>query len=74
MIHDLPAEVYYDDPPITIRLHPRTPDYAAGALLVVVGALLGWYARGLLAIPYDYQLLELFVIVTCYIVASRRDI
>lgn len=68
MITDSPEEIYYQDAPITIRLSRRTPDYLAGALLVLAGALLG---RAV--IPYDYQLLEVIVIVACYIVVSRKD-
>lgn len=68
-IPDLPEEVYYQDAPITIRLNKHTPDYLAGALLVLGGA-----ALGRMVIPYDYQLLEVLVIVACYIVSSRRDV
>ena len=67
ILHDHPQEVYYDDAPITIRLSARSKDHLTGALLVAVGALLGR-----IVIPYDYHLLELLVIVACYIVASRR--
>jgi hypothetical protein len=64
-------ESYYADASITTRLAGAS-DAALGCVLVIGGALLGWYARGLLAMPYDYRLLMLVTIVACFIVASRR--
>ncbi len=66
--HPVYQETYYDDAAVTIRLSPINSDYLTGAVLVIGGALLGR-----IVIPYDYQLLEVLVIVACYIVASRRD-
>lgn len=47
---------------------------AAGALLVFGGALLGWYARGLFAIPYDYHQLAWLIPLACFFVSwgNRR--
>ena len=50
---------------------PTQRDYSfhfIGAVLVA----LGWYARELFAIAYDYHLLMLVTVVACYVVASRR--
>jgi len=80
ILHDFPQEVYpseayYHAAPVTIRLSSPARDYIAGALLVFGGALLGWYARSVLAMSYDYTLLAWLVPIVTFLIAwgNRHD-
>lgn len=66
MITDYSEEVYTESA-------SALSDAALGCMLVISGAAAGWYARGVLAMPYDYTLLAWLVPVVTFIVTSRKD-